>query len=150
MPTAHDPDPFRLARFVDAQQPVYERVLAELKAGYKRSHWMWFIFPQFQGLGGSSTARFYAIGSLAEAQAYLAHEILGPRLRECARLVAQSTTATADEFFGFSDVLKLCSSMTLFRAADPSEAAFAAVLDRYYGGQPDAKSIELIERTASR
>ena len=127
---------FDLERFVGAQRPVYERVLAELRAGDKRSHWMWFVFPQVAGLGHSPMAQQYAIGSLAEARAYLAHPVLGPRLRECAGLVAQ-TGAPPLEVFGSVDVLKLRSSMTLFHRADPSEPVFLEVLCHHYGGVPD-------------
>ena len=127
---------FDLERFVGAQRPVYERVLAELRAGDKRSHWMWFVFPQVAGLGHSPMAQEYAIGSLAEARAYLAHPVLGPRLRECAGLVAQ-TGAPPLEVFGSVDALKLRSSMTLFHRADPSEPVFLEVLRRHYGGVPD-------------
>jgi uncharacterized protein (DUF1810 family) len=132
---AHD-----LERFVTAQAEggTYEAALAELRAGAKRSHWMWFVFPQIAGLGSSPTARRYAIGSLAEARAYLAHPVLGPRLRESARALAElEGTDSADAILGPIDALKLRSSMTLFARADPDEPVFAAVLRRYYGGQAD-------------
>ncbi|WP_179472165.1 DUF1810 domain-containing protein [Mycolicibacterium vinylchloridicum] len=137
-------DPFDLQRFVDAQDRVYDRVLAELRAGAKRSHWIWFIFPQLAELGNSSTAKRFGIGSLAEAQAYLAHPILGPRLRECARLVAAITDTPIDAIFGWPDNLKVRSSMTLFANATADNADFVAVLDTFYGGEPDARTLELL------
>jgi uncharacterized protein (DUF1810 family) len=112
-------DPFDLERFVEAQQPVYARVLGELRAGHKTSHWMWFVFPQIAGLGGSPMAIRYAIASLAEARAYLGHPVLGPRLRECCEILEGLEGARAEEIFGYPDVLKLRSSLTLFsRAAE--------------------------------
>lgn len=127
-----------LARFVSAQDGgVYERALAELRAGRKSSHWMWFVFPQIEGLGLSGMARHYAIRSLAEARAYLAHPVLGPRLIECAQALLGVTGHSAEQILGGVDALKLRSSMTLFARADPDQAAFGAVLDRYYGGEPD-------------
>lgn len=138
-------DPFDLQRFVDAQRPVYETVLAELRAGRKRSHWIWFVFPQLRGLGRSAIAERYGISSLAEARAYLAHDVLGPRLRECTQLVARSGRASADELFGWPDNLKVRSSMTLFRQAtdDPDAAAmFYRVLTKYYNGEPDPLTIQ--------
>lgn len=138
-------DPFDLQRFVDAQERVYDTVLAELRAGRKRSHWIWFVFPQLQGLGTSATAQRYGISSLEEARAYLAHHVLGPRLRECARLVARSAQASADDLFGWPDNLKVRSSMTLFSRAsdDPDvQALFDEVLGKYYGGEPDPLTVE--------
>jgi uncharacterized protein (DUF1810 family) len=133
-----------LERFVAAQDPVIDRVRAELRRGRKSSHWMWFVFPQLAGLGASPTARHYAIASLDEARAYLAHPVLGPRLVECARLAAAVTDGGAAEVFGYPDDLKLRSSMTLFARAAPDEPAFPAVLDRYYGGEPDPRTLELL------
>ncbi|HEY2006090.1 MAG TPA: DUF1810 domain-containing protein [Solirubrobacteraceae bacterium] len=133
-------DAYDLDRFVSAQDQggTYETALAELRAGAKRSHWMWFVFPQIAGLGSSPTARRYAIGSLSEARAYLAHPVLGPRLRESARALAElAGTDDADAILGPIDALKLRSSMTLFARADPDEPLFTAVLRRYYGGMAD-------------
>ena len=126
-----------LDRFVSAQNGVYDRALAELKAGHKRSHWMWFVFPQIAGLGMSATSQHYAIASLDEARAYLAHPILGPRLRECAAVVTASDTPSADLLLGGIDAVKLRSSMTLFHRADPDDPTFPAVLDKYFAGRPD-------------
>ena len=134
-------DRFQLQRFVDAQQPIYEAVLSELRAGRKRSHWMWFIFPQISGLGHSSTAQTFAVSSLAEAAAYLAHPILGPRLRECAGLVAGIKGRSVDEIFDGPDDLKFHSSMTLFARAAPREPIFAACLEKYFGGQLDPRTL---------
>ena len=134
-------DRFELQRFVDAQQPIYETVLSELRAGRKRSHWMWFIFPQISGLGHSSTAQMFAVSSLAEAAAYLAHPILGPRLRECAGLVAGIKGRSVDEIFDGPDDLKFHSSMTLFARAAPREPIFAACLEKYFGGQLDPRTL---------
>ena len=131
-------DPFDLQRFVDAQDDgTYDRALGELRAGAKRSHWMWFVFPQLAGLGRSETARFYAIADLDEARAYLAHPVLGPRLVECARTLTGLDTHDAVAVFGGIDAQKLRSSMTLFARAAPDEPAFAAVLDQYFDGTED-------------
>jgi uncharacterized protein (DUF1810 family) len=130
-------DPFDLKRFVDAQAPVYGNVVGELRDGRKRSHWMWFVFPQLRGLGGSPTAVHYGISSLEEARAYLGHEVLGPRLRECAQLVEQVQGRSIGEIFGSPDDLKLRSSMTLFALAADDNRDFIAVLDKYYGGRHD-------------
>lgn len=129
-----------LERFVAAQDRdgTYARALAELRAGRKRSHWMWFVFPQLAGLGRSPTAQRYAIGDLAEARAYLAHPVLGARLREAAQTLAELPGHDAEAVLGPVDALKLRSSMTLFALADPDEPVFPAVLDRYFGGQRDA------------
>jgi uncharacterized protein (DUF1810 family) len=135
-------DPFGLDRFVDAQGGgTYERALAELRRGRKTSHWMWFVFPQVAGLGFSATAQRYSISSLEEARAYLRHPVLGPRLRECAAVVAASESGTAEAVFGGIDAMKLKSSMTLFQRADPSEPAFRAVLDRFFGGAADQETL---------
>jgi uncharacterized protein (DUF1810 family) len=137
-------DPYRLERFVAAQADgVYEQALAELRRGRKSGHWMWFVFPQLAGLGRSPTAVHYAIGSLAEARDYLAHPLLGPRLHECARVVA-GLPAGPEAIFGGIDAVKLRSSMTLFHRADPDESAFTAVLDRQYGGAPDPETDRLL------
>ena len=140
---AHDLD-----RFVTAQEGIYEDVVAELKAGRKTSHWMWFVFPQVDGLGRSWTSRQYAIRSLDEATAYLAHPILGPRLRECAGLVLATSDRTAEEIFGGIDAVKLRSSMTLFHRAAPGEAAFRDVLDRFYGGVADEATDRILASRA--
>ena len=128
---------YDLERFVIAQDHVYEGVVAELRAGRKTGHWMWFVFPQIAGLGRSEMSRFYAIASLDEARAYLAHPVLGPRLRECAGLVLATEGRTAETIFGGIDAVKLRSSMTLFMRAAPNEAVFATVIDRYFGGIAD-------------
>ncbi|MFF5077970.1 DUF1810 domain-containing protein [Actinoplanes sp. NPDC000266] len=133
-----------LDRFVSAQRGVYEDALGEIKQGRKRTHWMWFVFPQLAGLGSSSTARFYAIRDLAEAREYLAHPVLGPRLAEISEAVVGSPAASADQLFGYPDNLKARSSMTLFRHAGPDQPAFAAVLDRYYDGAPEPRTEELL------
>jgi uncharacterized protein (DUF1810 family) len=132
-----------LSRFVSAQAAVYPEALAELKEGRKRTHWMWFVFPQIAGLGVSPTARRYAIRSLDEARAYLAHPVLGPRLEECARAVLGVDGKTAEDIFGYPDDLKLRSSMTLFARAANDPGVFQAVLDRYYDG-PDPKTLDLL------
>jgi uncharacterized protein (DUF1810 family) len=135
-------DPFDLQRFVDAQSGVYDTVAAELRDGRKRSHWIWFIFPQLTGLGRSPTAEKYAISSLAEAEAYLRHEVLGPRLRECTRLVNRVEGRSVDEIFGWPDNLKVRSSMTLFAHATPDNGDFVALLNKYYGGEEDSATLE--------
>ena len=138
-------DPFDLHRFVEAQQSIYDRALAELRAGRKRTHWMWFIFPQIVGLGHSETAEYYAIKSASEARAYLAHPILGPRLTQCAESLLAVNGWSASEIFGFPDDLKLRSSMTLFALFVAAGSVFARVLDRYYDGKPDPRTLQLLE-----
>jgi uncharacterized protein (DUF1810 family) len=140
MPTADDP--FDLHRFVDAQAPVYERVLAELKNGRKQSHWMWFIFPQIAGLGHSQMAQRYAISSLREAEAYLKHAILGPRLLECTNLLLQVEDKSARVILGSPDDMKFRSCMTLFAHAAPEEQVFRAAIDRYFDGNEDQSTVE--------
>jgi uncharacterized protein (DUF1810 family) len=138
---------FDLRRFVDAQDRVYDTVLTELRAGAKRSHWIWFVFPQLRGLGRSGTAHHYGIASLDEARAYLAHPVLGPRLRECTRLVAAIDGRSVDEIFGWPDNMKVRSSMTLFMHAtdDPDVSAdFRGVLDKFYAGEEDPATLELL------
>jgi uncharacterized protein (DUF1810 family) len=133
-------DPYDLQRFVAAQDAggCYQRAVAELRRGRKTSHWMWFVFPQIAGLGRSATAQRYAIGSLAEARAYVAHPVLGPRLAECAAIVAAVPgAASADDIFGSLDALKLRSCMTLFARAAPDEPVFGQVLDRFFCGIGD-------------
>ena len=154
-------DPWRLERFVAAQERggTYQRAVRELRAGTKVSHWMWFVFPQVAGLGMSAMSREYAISSVAEARAYLAHPVLGPRLRECARVVAGAEGRSAERIFGPVDAMKLRSSMTLFAAAEADEAGparaagggqapgeadgnvFRAVLAKYFGGVPDEATV---------
>lgn len=136
-------DPFDLGRFVAAQDPIYARVLAELREGEKRSHWIWFIFPQMRGLGHSATAQRYGISSSDEARAYLAHPVLGPRLRECAALLATHAGRSATEIFGYPDDLKVRSSMTLF-ARVGQEPIFRDVLDAFYDGQDDQATLALL------
>ena len=132
-----------LDRFVQAQDGVYDDALAELTAGRKRTHWMWFVFPQIAGLGSSPTAQRYAIRSLDEARAYLAHPVLGPRLRECAQALLAVPGRSAHEILGHPDDLKLRSSMTLFARAAEDPALFEAVLDRFYDG-PDPLTLTLL------
>jgi uncharacterized protein (DUF1810 family) len=136
------PDLFDLQRFVDAQEPIYGAVLDELRGGHKRSHWIWFVFPQLRGLGRSPTAQHYGISSLDEARAYLAHAVLGPRLRECTRLVAAIDGRSAEDIFGWPDNIKVRSSMTLFAHATGDDADFRAVLDKFYGGVQDPATVE--------
>ncbi len=132
---------FNLQRFVDAQASVYDTVVAELRAGAKRSHWIWFIFPQLEGLGRSPVAARFAISSLAEARAYLDHDVLGPRLRECARLVNAIADRSVDDIFGWPDNLKVRSSMTLFARATDDNAEFVTLLDTFYGGEEDPATV---------
>lgn len=127
-------DAFDLQRFVEAQGPVWAAARAELAAGQKRTHWMWFVFPQIAGLGTSAMSQRYAIASLAEAQAYLAHPVLGPRLREAAALVLATEGRAAHDIFGSPDDAKLRSSLTLFERVSDAPGPFAAALDRFYGG----------------
>ena len=133
-----------LSRFTSAQEGVYEQALAELKAGRKRSHWMWFVFPQIAGLGSSPTARHYAIASLDEARAYLADAVLGPRLLESASALLAVEGRTAEEILGYPDDLKLRSSMTLFARAAPEIEVFQQVLDRYYDGKADPQTLNKV------
>ena len=130
-------DPLDLQRFVDAQAGTHEQALAELRAGAKRSHWMWFVFPQVAGLGRSPMAQRYAVSGLDEARAYLAHPVLGPRLTEAAGVLTGLTGRTAEQVFGPVDAMKLRSSMTLFATADPDRPEFRAVLDQWFGGAED-------------
>lgn len=130
--------------FVRAQNPLYPTVLAELRAGAKASHWMWFVFPQLTALGRSPTALRYGLDDLGMAQAYLRHEVLGPRLVECTRTVLGVTGRTASQIFGSPDDLKFRSSMTLFSRADPEQPAFADAIARYYDGIEDRRTLELL------
>jgi uncharacterized protein (DUF1810 family) len=138
------PDDFDLDRFVTAQESggTYERALSEIRRGRKVGHWMWYVFPQVAGLGSSPMAQKYAISSLAEARAYVAHPVLGPRLRECATSLIGLATIDPVEVLGSIDALKLRSCMTLFDRAAPEEPVFARVLDQYYDGSPDEATIE--------
>ena len=132
-------DPFNLERFVGAQAPVYDRVRRELEAGRKESHWMWFIFPQIAGLGQSATSIRFAIDSMDEARAYLAHAVLGPRLKECARLTLDVEGRTAREIFGAIDEMKFRSSMTLFARAAPGDDIFQRCIDKYFASLTRAR-----------
>jgi uncharacterized protein (DUF1810 family) len=134
-------DPFNLKRFLDAQAPVYEQACRELEAGRKESHWIWFIFPQIAGLGQSAISIRFAIASLDEAIAYLAHPILGPRLKECARLALDLEGRTARDIFGSIDEMKFRSSMTLFARAPPDEDLFQRCLEKYFNGEPDPATL---------
>ena len=134
-------DPYNLQRFVDAQNPVYEQVCSELRAGSKRSHWIWFIFPQICGLGSSPTAMEFAISSLEEAEAYLRHPILGPRLLECVRLMTQVEGRSIDQILGYLDDLKFRSSMTLFAHATSDNQVFKDALEKYCGGEFDRLTV---------
>jgi uncharacterized protein (DUF1810 family) len=138
-------DPYNLDRFIAAQDPVFDRVCAELAAGHKRSHWMWFIFPQLRGLGSSPTAQRFGLDSLAEARAYLTHPLLGERLRRCTELVNRVEGRSVQEIFGYPDDLKFRSSMTLFaRAAVGAGEPFEEALAKYYGGEEDRLTRELL------
>jgi uncharacterized protein (DUF1810 family) len=139
------PAEFDLERFLTAQAPVYEQVLAELRGGRKRSHWMWFVFPQLAGLGRSPTAQFFAIGSREEEQQYLAHPVLGARLRECTEALLALPRVAIGDVLGFPDNLKLRSSMTLFSEVAGPGSIFQQVLERFYGGEPDPASLELLK-----
>jgi len=136
-------DPYRLERFVQAQDAggTFQRAVAELRAGRKVSHWMWFVFPQVEGLGLSAMSQRYAISGLAEARAYLQHPVLGTRLVECATVLAATDGKSAAEILGAVDAMKLRSSMTLFAAAAPDQPAFGAVLTKYFGGSPDEATL---------
>jgi len=136
--------PFDLDRFVAGQEGSYSGALAELRAGRKTGHWMWFVFPQLAGLGRSALSLHYAIGSLDEARAYASDPVLGPRLRECAAAVLEASGRSAEDILGAIDAIKLRSSMTLFHRAVPDEPVFPAVLERFYGGRPDPATDELL------
>lgn len=140
---AHD-DVHDLARFVAAQRGSYEQALVEIASGRKRSHWMWYVFPQFAGLGVSATSRKYAIASLAEAEAYLEHELLGQRLIACAEAALAVEGRSAREIFGAPDDLKLRSSATLFAQVAPAGSVFHRLLDRYFGGEADQATLKLV------
>lgn len=143
---SEDEDPYDLARFVEAQsEGVHARALTELRAGRKTSHWMWFVFPQAAGLGSSPTSRRYAIGSVEEARAYLDHAVLGPRLVACARAVLAHADRTAHQIMGSPDDAKLRSSMTLFAHAGTSEPAFQRVLDAFFAGEQDPRTLDFLD-----
>jgi len=148
MPNSAEPcrsnDPYNLSRFVQAQEDSYAQALAEIRSGKKRTHWMWYIFPQLDGLALSSTAKHYAIKSIAEAKAYLAHPLLGPRLLECAEAVVHFEGRSAMEIFGSPDDLKLRSSATLFVCVSPPGSVFDRLLKKYYGGGRDEKTLQLL------
>jgi uncharacterized protein (DUF1810 family) len=148
-------DPFQLVRFIEAQSRVYPQALDELEAGEKRTHWMWFIFPQIEGLGSSPTARYFALSGLAEAQAYLAHPVLGARLLECTRTVlALETGVSARALFSTPDDLKFCSSMTLFsfaaQAAGEDATLFQQALKRFFAGKPDPRTLDRLRPELGR
>jgi uncharacterized protein (DUF1810 family) len=135
-------DPYDLQRFVDAQNPVFEQVCSELRAGRKKGHWMWFVFPQLKGLGHSWMASKFGISSRGEAEAYLRHSILGPRLKECTRLVNLVEGLSIEQIFGYPDNLKFRSSMTLFAHVASDEEIFKDALQKYFGGQPDGLTLD--------
>ena len=140
------PDQYDLERFVKAQTPVIHQVRRELVEGQKRTHWMWYIFPQLHGLGRSATAQYYGIGSLVEAQAYLRHPVLGARLKECTELVNDVNGRSAHQIFGSPDDLKFHSSVTLFSRADPDESVFREAIEKYFDGRLDARTVEIIRQ----
>jgi uncharacterized protein (DUF1810 family) len=144
---AEQENPYDLNRFVKAQASNYEQALAEIRQGRKRSHWMWYIFPQYAGLGFSATSQHYAIKSLAEAEAYLQHPILGARLVECAEAALRLEGQSAYEVFGSPDDMKLRSCATLFAQVSPAGSVFHQLLDQYFQGEPDMKTLELIGRS---
>ncbi len=139
-------DVYDLQRFVDAQDRVYSRVVSELRAGRKTSHWMWFVFPQIAGLGFSPMAQKYAISSLDEARAYLAHPVLGARLRECTQLLLDVKDRDISDILGYPDDLKFRSSMTLFASVDDAPPLFHAALQQYFAGEPDARTLEILHK----
>ncbi|QJD29887.1 DUF1810 domain-containing protein [Methylococcus geothermalis] len=143
------PDPFDLDRFLTAQANEYENAIAELRAGRKRTHWMWYVFPQLRGLGFSPTSRFYAIGSAEEARAYLGHEVLGRRLRECVSVLDELKTDSAEEVFGRVDAAKLRSSLTLFEAVAAEKAPFTRALEKFFGGKRDDRSLAILATMTS-
>lgn len=144
------PLPPVLDRFLAAQEPVWERVLAELKAGKKRSHWMWFVFPQYKGLGQSDMAVRYAVQSRAEALSYLAHPVLGSRIKECCALLMALEASSAHAVFGSPDDLKLRSCMTLFAEVAGAGSVFTSVLQKYFGGEKDSRTLELLGQGATK
>jgi uncharacterized protein (DUF1810 family) len=143
--TSDRSDPFNLQRFVDAQNPVYDAVCAELRSGRKRGHWIWFVFPQLRGLGSSNMATVFGISSRQEAVAYLDHPVLGPRLRECTRLVNLVEGRAIDQIFGYPDDLKFRSSMTLFASASSDSQVFKDALLKYFGGEFDPLTLARLD-----
>ena len=139
-------DDYNLTRFVSAQETTYHSVIAELKRGRKTSHWIWYIFPQITGLGSSLTSEAFAIKSLAEARAYLAHSVLGERLKQCTSLVLQVSGRSAEDVFGYPDYLKFRSCITLFNAVADDDDIFREALDKYYGGVGDERTLEILAR----
>jgi len=144
------PDNFNLARFITAQDPVMEDVLTELRTGQKASHWMWFVFPQIQGLGSSSMARRYAISSRAEGRAYHEHPVLGARLKQCTQLVLDIEGRSAAQIFGFPDDQKFRSCMTLFAEVAPEQPLFRAALQKYFAGERDSRTLEILSTCSDR
>jgi uncharacterized protein (DUF1810 family) len=144
--SAFSADPFELSRFVDAQSSSYSDAVDELKAGQKRSHWMWFIFPQVAGLGSSTMAKRYAIGSRAEAEAYLEHPLLGERLKMCVDALLKVEGRSADQIMGYPDFMKLQSAMTLFAEISPAESCFEQLLKKYYSGRKDPKTLNFLSQ----
>jgi uncharacterized protein (DUF1810 family) len=138
-------DPYNLSRFVRAQEDDYAQALSEIKRGRKRTHWMWYIFPQIEGLGSSPTSREFSIKSLEEAKAYLDHAVLGPRLLDCADAVLGVEGRSAAEIFGFPDDLKLRSCVTLFKCVSPPGSVFDRILQKYFSGEPDAATVRLLK-----
>jgi uncharacterized protein (DUF1810 family) len=143
-------DPFGLSRFINAQDDVYNDVLTELKSGLKRTHWMWFIFPQIDGLGHSPTTEYYAIKNIEEARKYLAHPVLGPRLLECAEAVLSVEGRSVSQIFGYPDDFKLKSSMTLFAFVSDPDSAFVNVLNKYFHGEHDIKTLQILENLKAK
>lgn len=147
--TVDPPDPFHLDRFVRAQARDYETASSELRAGKKRSHWIWYVLPQLRSLGSSGKSEFYGIASLAEARAYLAHPLLGARLRQCVEILNQHVGTSASQILGDVDGMKLRSCLTLFQAADDPNSVFAEALDNFFHGEPDGQTLDLLERQGS-
>ena len=141
-------DPYWLVRFVEAQEGVYQQALSELRDGRKQSHWMWYVFPQFAGLGTSAASVYYSIRSIEEAAEYLRHPVLGPRLQECAGVLLAINGRTASEIFGSPDDIKLNSCATLFAHVSPAGSSFERILDKYYQGERDTNTLQLLERKA--
>jgi len=139
-------DPFELSRFIKAQDKIYDRVLLELRSGRKRTHWMWFVFPQIDGLGYSSTTKYYSVKNAEEARHYLNHPVLGKRLRECAESILALEGLSASRIFGYPDDLKLKSSMTLFASVAEPHSVFIRVLEKYFQGARDERTVALLDR----
>lgn len=147
-PSSEASDPFNLHRFVKAQSQGYGQALSELRAGQKQGHWIWYILPQMRGLGTSSMSNSYGIGSLAEAKAYLAHPVLGPRLSECVTAIALHRGLGAERIFGSLDAMKFRSCLTLFAAAAEADSIFSRALSEFFGGQQDPRTLELLAQAA--